>query len=490
VSKNVLSSLIVLNWNGKEDTKECLLSLSSLEYKNFEVILVDNGSEDNSVLDLESFIKSKKFEYKIKFVKNKKNLGFTGGNIKALRHCRGNYIVLLNNDTVVDPKWLSALIKRAESDKKIGVVGGRAYFWNKKNPPFNKKNQFYSYQIIDPWLGYAHTTLNKKEKEVVDSISGCAVLIKREAINKVGFLDPLFFAYYEETDLFARIIRAGYKVFYEPSAAVWHQVAKSSGGRSYFYLYQMFRNRAIFAIRNFDEPYFSYFKRDYFKKGFRILGSFFSLSFGKKGEEYKKEVRARFDSFLWVIKNWNKLIRSRKLIVQKGAYNKKLRWERDCSVSVIIPNYNYGKYVGVAIKSALDQTVKPVEVIVVDDGSTDNSIDVIKKYPVKLIRQKNSGVVCAKNRGFKESVGRYVLFLDADDILRKNAIKKYLLKIKKNNWLGFVYSDMQYFGAEKKLYKSREFSIKRLKKVTIYIIQHLLRERLLRLLGVIIIGLG
>ncbi len=461
--KTFKCSLIILNWNGEEDTKMCLDSLSKLKYKNFEVVLVDNDSQDNSVEELEEFIKSKKFSYTIKFIKNERNRGFTGGNISALPHCEGEYIILLNNDIVVDPCWLGYLVETAKSDKNIGVVGGKAYRWNEDNPPYNKKNQFYSFQKVDPWLGYSHTVEGVTESSVADSISGCAVLIKKEVIDKVGFLEEVFFAYYEETDLFARVIRAGYKVIYDPSAEVWHQVGKSSGGYSYFYLYQMARNRMLFALRNFDEPQYSYFKKDMLAFGYRALVSKLLIPFRNISDFGKLEIRSNANAFSWVLRNWATVQAQRKSIVSTGDYNKSLLLENEESISVVIPCYNYGKYVGQSIESALAQKVKPFEVIVVDDGSTDDSVRQISKYPVKLIRQENRGVIAAKNRGFAESKGRFVLFLDADDILKENALSEYLKEYKKDKSVGFVYSDMQYFGSESGIFESKVFSKQQLR---------------------------
>lgn len=137
--------------------------------------------------------------------------------------------------------------------------------------------------------------------------------------------------------------------------------------------------------------------------------------------------------------------------------------ENDITVSIIITNYNYSKYVGEAIESALMQSVPPLEVIVVDDGSTDNSVDRIHKYPVKLIEQQHEGVITAKNRGAGIAKGKFILFLDADDILRKDALKEYLTVYKDNKDVAFFYSDMNYFGTINGKYKSIKFNINALR---------------------------
>lgn len=137
--------------------------------------------------------------------------------------------------------------------------------------------------------------------------------------------------------------------------------------------------------------------------------------------------------------------------------------ESDITVSIIIPNYNYSRYVGEAIESALMQSVPPLEVIVVDDGSTDDSVARIQKYPVKLIEQQHEGVITAKNKGAGISQGQFILFLDADDILRKDALKEYLTAYKDNKGAAFFYSDMNCFGTINGKYKSIKFNIKALR---------------------------
>ncbi|HCA58980.1 MAG TPA: hypothetical protein DEP46_13490, partial [Blastocatellia bacterium] len=110
-------------------------------------------------------------------------------------------------------------------------------------------------------------------------------------------------------------------------------------------------------------------------------------------------------------------------------------------VSAIIPNYNYARYVGEAVESALGQTYPNIEVIVVDDGSTDNSLEVLEQYRdrIKIIAQKNSGVCVARNRGVAESEGEYIAFLDADDVWLPEKIEKQVEKFASGKDLGLVH---------------------------------------------------
>lgn len=256
-----LVSVVVLNWNGLSNTKKCLDSLARQTFKNFEVIVVDNGSKESE----KKYLRDLK---DITLVDNPKNRGFTGGHIDGLKVASGKYILLLNNDAVLSKDYLSVAVNTMDSDETIGAVGGRAYFWDKKNPVFSTENQYYSYQEIDPFTGEARTlSTDYGTKQVVNNVSGSSVLVRRSVVNEIGYLYEPFFAYFEETDLFARMKRAGYKVIYNPELHIWHKNGASSGGSSgsYFFYYQIFKNRFVFALRNFELSFLLRFLKNYLK---------------------------------------------------------------------------------------------------------------------------------------------------------------------------------------------------------------------------------
>lgn len=242
-----LVSIVVLNWNGLDNTKICLEHLQKLDYPNYEVIVVDNGSRPDQ----------KEYLSKLKdiiYVDNPINKGFTGGHIDGLAHASGEYIVLLNNDAVMKSNYLTKALEDLE-DPQVAAVGGRSYFWNDEQPLLDESNQFYSYQEINVSTGEAFMKSDDYgQPQVVNNVSGSAVVMRRSVINEIGYLYDRFFAYFEETDLFARVKRAGYKVLYDPELRIWHRNGASSGASSgsYFFYYQIFRNRFIFAVRNFE----------------------------------------------------------------------------------------------------------------------------------------------------------------------------------------------------------------------------------------------
>lgn len=241
-------SIILLNWNGKEDTLECLGSLYKIDYPNYEIILVDNGSTDGSV----ELFKEKYPE--IEIIQNKENLGFAEGNNIGIRHIisRGtDYILLQNNDTVVDPRFLDELVRVLESDETIGVVGPTVYYYGSP-----KKIQSAGAKIW--WYIGRSRHLRKNrfddgdlgEIREVDYIPGCSLLAKSELFSKVGYLKESYFAYWEESDWCVRVHNAGYKIFYVPMSKIWHKGGSTSGKISGFSEYLMTRNMFWFMKQN------------------------------------------------------------------------------------------------------------------------------------------------------------------------------------------------------------------------------------------------
>jgi len=449
-----LVSIVVLNWNGLEDTRECLKSLRKLDYKNVEIILVDNGSEDGSK---EVFAKEKG----IVFLDLDKNYGFTGGHIRGLEAAKGRYVAIFNNDLAVDKHWISAALATMRRHSKAAVVGGKSYKWNDKNPAYNTGNDFTAFQEVDPRTGYTRTLLTGNEERQVDAISGSALLFDTKALQKVGYLDDDFFAYYEETDLIARLFRAGYEAYFTPEAMTWHKVAGSSEGgeESYFYLYMMHRNRYMFGVKNLDGPYLKPFMRNYFDEALR---AFFSGLF-----KPTQEKRARVNAYLWNRRHKQATLAKRRKVLQLGdSYVRHLGAHKPTDVTVVIPCYNYGQYLNEAIDSVLAQTLQPAKIIVINDGSTDDTKARLKKYEknklFEIIHKENGGVISAKNLGLSKSQTYWTLFFDADDVLMPDFLEKTVGRAL-DTGSDVIYTDMELFGpSEFAIFHAGAFSLPRL----------------------------
>lgn len=223
--------IILLNWNRLPDTIECLESIKKMTYPNYKVIVVDNASTGN-----DTDVLKEKFGNYIKLIENDKNYGFAEGNNIGIRYALSNnpppdYFLLLNNDTIVAPDLLTELVKVAESNSEIGIVGPKIYFYD-----FNgSKNVIWSaggkvHWWCEPFyyhMGYADNDLPKYQviKEV-GFVSGAAMMLKRHVLEQISLLNSQYFFGYEEIECCLKARKAGYKIIYVPKATMWHKVPR------------------------------------------------------------------------------------------------------------------------------------------------------------------------------------------------------------------------------------------------------------------------
>lgn len=236
-----MTSVVIVNWNGKHYLSSCLISLRKQVYQDFEIIMVDNGSSDGSV----DFVRENFPEVEV--IESSVNLGFAAGNNLGFQHAMGEYIALLNNDAEADPRWLDELVKVLDSSEKIaGACGTMSSLEEKERVVFTLTK-------IDPLSAKAYWINQASEQREVDYLMGSGMLIRRSVIDQIGGLDEEYFAYFEETDWCARAIRAGYSLMYIPTAIVYHKQGGSVA--SEFQYYMMWRNRIRFALKNFDPAF-------------------------------------------------------------------------------------------------------------------------------------------------------------------------------------------------------------------------------------------
>lgn len=240
--------IIILNWNGKQNTVECLNSIKNINYSNYEIVIVDNGSTDGSPYILDTLYP------KIKKIYNNKNYGFAEGNNIAIRYSMKNkpdYFLLLNNDTIVEKNFLTELVKVGNIDMKAGILG-----------PVIKSMRTKKIQTTGFKLNMltGSCSMIKNMPYIVterDSLSGCALLIKSKVIEQIGLLDKLFFCYWEETDFCVRARKLGYKCVVVPKSEIFHK-----GGESSTYAQQVYylsRNKILFMRKNVNNVNFSIF---------------------------------------------------------------------------------------------------------------------------------------------------------------------------------------------------------------------------------------
>ncbi|MRH41302.1 glycosyltransferase [Aquibacillus halophilus] len=249
-------AIILLNWNSYDDIVDCLESLKTQEYKDFEVFIVDNCSRDNSYELLKDHYSEGNFDFNVNFKKAEENLGFAGGNNIAIKDAYSrnfNYMWLLNSDTIVTPTTLSELIHTVSSDSQIGIVGSKIYYYDSKVLWF-AGGELDLQKGISPHIGQHEIDKGQyDEQREVEFITGCSLLVRREVIETVGYMREDYFLYYEDSDYNVRVKDNGWKIFYVPSSIVYHKVSHSSGGEEslapYVAYYNM-RNSYVMMRRN------------------------------------------------------------------------------------------------------------------------------------------------------------------------------------------------------------------------------------------------
>jgi GT2 family glycosyltransferase len=217
--------IVILNWNAAVVTAECLQSLRSLTYSNYRIILVDNGSSDNSGEILATHFPE------VHLLQMESNRGFTGGCNAGMREALENdadYILLLNNDTTVAPDVLEQLAATADMDETIAIVSPKILFADAPD------RIWYAAGSYNWWQGAPSYNYKRRDSrspgypQAITFATGCAMLLRVEALKKVGLFDERFFAYGEDIDLTARMLKAGYRAMYVPNARVWHKASHTS----------------------------------------------------------------------------------------------------------------------------------------------------------------------------------------------------------------------------------------------------------------------
>jgi len=241
-----LVSIISINFNNPDVTAEMIESLRQISYPNFEVIIVDNASVKGNVDDL-----------KIRFpeiflIKSKKNLGFAGGNNLGITRSKGKYILLLNNDTIVDTGFLEPLVFKCVENRNIGAVSPKLYYFQDKNLiqwAGNFPMNFITMRCFS--RGALESEVGKYEADWPSAYNhGAAMLVPRSVIEKVGLMPECYFLYYEELDWGEQIKSKGYSIYYVHNAKVYHKESVSIGANSQLKIYFMNRGRIIFMRRN------------------------------------------------------------------------------------------------------------------------------------------------------------------------------------------------------------------------------------------------
>lgn len=311
--KNVY--ILILNWNSWRDTIECIESVLKSDYKNFQVVLIDNNSQDNSVEYIKKYLERKIFpelsannklkdkvkpffeekipyicyseeeallggdikkeetltisneiEYPVVIIKNKENYGFAKGNNIGLKFIFNRndykYVWFLNNDTVVEKDTLFNLIKEGEKDNKIGFIGSVIRYYDK--PELIQTiggGKFYPILGIgklyfkNKHISVINTLNSEKVNKELDYIMGASLLIKKEVLEDIGIFDEDYFLYTEELDLITRGRRKGWRLAVALNSYVYHKESASTKDKKWLYYYLINKSNMIYLKKHYGMPY-------------------------------------------------------------------------------------------------------------------------------------------------------------------------------------------------------------------------------------------
>ncbi|RJR28787.1 glycosyltransferase family 2 protein [Candidatus Microgenomates bacterium] len=257
--------VVIINWNRKADTLSCLKSLDKLSIDNFKlsVIVVDNASVDDSVSAIKKF-NAKNFT--LETVVNADNLGFAEGNNIGINYALGkkaDYVLLLNNDTLVHKDLLVSMLETMKENNSIAAVSPKIYFapgfefHRKRYKKSDKGKVVWSAGGAMDWnnifgnnIGVDAVDKGQFEKQCdIDFATGACVLFRAKALREVGFFNPKYFMYFEDTDISTRLVNKKWKIVYCPKAVLWHKVAQSSGIGGELNDYFITRNRLLFGFK-------------------------------------------------------------------------------------------------------------------------------------------------------------------------------------------------------------------------------------------------
>jgi GT2 family glycosyltransferase len=248
MDKKPLVSIITINYKQALVTNELLESMQKVTWPDYEIVIVDNasGEEDRSKIN-RNYPNNR-------LILSEKNLGFAGGNNLGIKNAKGDYILLLNNDTEVEPGFIEPMIELFENNPEIGAISPKIkFFYDKEKVQYAGYSKMNTFTLRLKGYGFKKTddgSFNQKSR--THYAHGCAMMVPRKVIESVGLMPEAYFLYYEEHDWCAAIKRKGLQIWYQPASLVWHKESVSVKKESTLKTYFMNRNRILFMKRNFN----------------------------------------------------------------------------------------------------------------------------------------------------------------------------------------------------------------------------------------------
>jgi len=298
MEKIPLVSIIIVNYNGKTYLEECLSSLEKIDYKNYEIILVDNNSTDTSVEYVKNTYPS------ITIIKLNRNYGFAEPNNIGAKNAKGDYLLFLNNDTTVNPNFISEMVNVLEQDPQIAICQSLLL---KPNGEVDSSGDF-----VDT-LGRAYSSKNKEnEVKKILSARGASMMVRKDSFWDLGGFDKRFFASFEDVDLGWRAWIWGYKIVLVPNSIVYHKGGQTVKQHLSEVRFHGVKNSLIIRLTNFETGLAT-------SSIFKTLGVIlFRKSFGISPVEEHEEifplpsVKIILRGVMWVAKNFGYVLAKRK----------------------------------------------------------------------------------------------------------------------------------------------------------------------------------
>lgn len=247
-------TIILVNFNGSSDTLECCASLAQVTYRPYDVVIVDNRSRESAEAE-----KIRRAFPRVTVICSEENKGFAGGNnigIRVAQEKGSKYVLLLNNDTIVEPTFLDAMVVTAEADERIGMVGAKIYYHAEPEMIWYDGGSFsWNKGVAHAHIGMRDSHPTDEAPRRTDFITGCAMLVRMSALTKTGLLEERFFMYHEDVDWCLRMRIKGFLLMVAPAAHVWHKIARSAVamGEPSIHYYDA-RNTLLLAQRNASFP--------------------------------------------------------------------------------------------------------------------------------------------------------------------------------------------------------------------------------------------
>ncbi len=242
---------VIVNTNRRNDTLACLASLRQSIYRNHIALVLDNASSDGSVQAIHSQFPE------VRVIELEENRGYAGNNNVGIQNAlalQADWVFVLNEDTILDPECIDRLVQVGEADSRIGIVGPMVYHYDEPNVIQSAGG------IIDRYWAASHIAQNEADRgqftqpRPVDWISGCAILVRRAVIERIGLLDERFFIYWEETEWCLRAKEAGWHVVHVPKAKIWHKGVQRDYRPGPSVTYYSTRNRFLLLAKHKAPP--------------------------------------------------------------------------------------------------------------------------------------------------------------------------------------------------------------------------------------------